>query len=146
MDSVIEFLVPAIPIAQPRPRAANIGGRIVMRSAASSHPSNAFKATARIAASGVYSGPPLTGSIVLTVVFVLPRPKNRIWKSRPMPRENHTKRPDLDNLMKSLKDALSGTIWKDDSQVFMYRDCCKVIAAGDEQPHAEVRIEQSETH
>jgi Holliday junction resolvase RusA-like endonuclease len=29
----------------------------------------------------------------------------------------HTKRPDLDNLVKSVKDALTGVIWKDDAQI-----------------------------
>jgi len=29
----------------------------------------------------------------------------------------HTKRPDLDNLVKSVKDALTGIIWKDDAQI-----------------------------
>jgi Holliday junction resolvase RusA-like endonuclease len=29
----------------------------------------------------------------------------------------HTMRPDLDNLVKSVKDALTGVIWKDDAQI-----------------------------
>jgi Holliday junction resolvase RusA-like endonuclease len=30
----------------------------------------------------------------------------------------HTQRPDLDNMLKTLLDALNGVIWHDDSQVF----------------------------
>lgn len=29
----------------------------------------------------------------------------------------HTKRPDLDNVVKAIKDGANGVVWKDDSQV-----------------------------
>ena len=34
-----------------------------------------------------------------------------------------TKRPDLDNIVKAIKDGLNGVAWKDDSQVVMLRAC-----------------------
>jgi Holliday junction resolvase RusA-like endonuclease len=72
-------------------------------------------------------------------LFVFPRTKSQIWKSRPMPRIWHAKKPDRDNCDKAVLDALSGLLWLDDSQV-----CSgtieKWIAAGDEQPHVVVTV------
>ena len=69
----------------------------------------------------------------------MPRPKNKVWKRKPMPRYWHTKRPDLDNLVKAVLDALNGLAWRDDAQIHTL-NISKVVAAGDEQPHVQVRI------
>ena len=62
-----------------------------------------------------------------------------------MPRTWDTRRKDVDNLFKSLADALTTAgIWKDDSQV-VWLDAKKMIASGDEQPHVLVRITSLET-
>jgi Holliday junction resolvase RusA-like endonuclease len=58
-----------------------------------------------------------------------------------MPRAFHETRPDLDNLAKSTKDALTGILWRDDSQIAIL-NARKVIAAGDEQPCVEVQVMQ----
>ncbi len=50
--------------------------------------------------------------VVLVVAFYLPRPKALAKKDAPM-----TKRPDVDKLARSVKDALTGVVWHDDSQV-----------------------------
>lgn len=136
----LEFEVPATPIAQPRPRVSMIHGVRRVMSAPADHPVNKFKATAALAARSVYGGPPLTGPLKLRCVFVLPRPKNKNWKRKPMPREWHTHTPDTDNLVKAVKDALNEIVWQDDSQVCVY-DIIKWIASGDESPHVEVTIE-----
>jgi len=141
---VIEFVVPAVPVTQPRQRhrVVQAGGKsFAMNYTPKTDKVNAFKATVRMAASKAYQGPPLNGPVILTATFVLPRPQRRVWKTRPMPREPHTTKPDLDNLIKALKDALSALVWTDDCRAFRYRDTAKWIAAGDEQPHVEVRIE-----
>lgn len=52
------------------------------------------------------------GPIVLHLVFSLRRPK-----SLPKKVQEHTKRPDLDNLIKAIKDALRGIAYLDDSQI-----------------------------
>jgi len=51
--------------------------------------------------------------IALEIIFQMGK-NNRL-------NEYHTKRPDLDNLIKSVKDALTGIIWKDDSQIVKLR-------------------------
>lgn len=58
------------------------------------------------------------GPVRLSVQFYLPRPK-RIKDGL----EPHLTRPDLDKLVRSVKDALSKVAWRDDSQV-------TVLAAG----------------
>lgn len=139
------FTVPAIPIAQPRPRAVSVGGKARVFGAPKTHAVHDFKATVRMAWLKCYQpidlicGKLLEGPIAVQIVFVLPRPANKIWKKRPMPRIPHTSRPDVDNLTKSLIDALTGQVWRDDAQVY---SCSaeKYIAAGDETPHVEVEI------
>ena len=48
----------------------------------------------------------------LKLIFQLPRPKSRSKKELYPDR-----RPDLDNYIKSLKDALNGIIWTDDARI-----------------------------
>lgn len=141
----IEFIVPAVPVAQPRQRHRVVepkhDRRFVHNYTPTGHPVNAYKATIRQVFSEVYSGPPLTGALRLIAIFVLPRPSSMRWKRRAMLRVRHCKkRPDLDNLVKSLQDALNGLAWHDDGQVASH-DTSKWIAAGDEQPHVAVKIE-----
>ncbi len=66
--------------------------------------------TAKLEATKVGLNKPYTGPIVLELLFMMGRNRDRTQRY-------HTKRPDLDNLVKSVKDALNGIIWKDDSQV-----------------------------
>lgn len=48
----------------------------------------------------------------------------------------HLKRPDLDNMVKLLADALNGIIWADDSQIFNLH-ACKLYSAN---PRIELEI------
>lgn len=138
--SVIEFDIPAIPVAQPRQRTAVIAGH-VRNFTPSRHPVQAFKATCRMIAAERYAGPVLDGPLRIHVAFVLPRPSNRMWKRREMPREPHDKRPDMDNLLKSVTDALTGLLWRDDSQLASVL-ATKEIAAGGEPPHVRIAVER----
>jgi len=54
----------------------------------------------------------LEGAVDLTVDFHFGKPINAKPKRR-----FHTIRPDLDNLVKAVKDSLNGVVWKDDAQV-----------------------------
>ena len=82
---------------------------------------------------------PFSGPVCMDILFVFPRPKSRIWKKKPMPREPHISRPDRTNLIKAVEDALNGVAWRDDSQVFS-GNARKHIAAGDEQPGIHIVI------
>lgn len=139
-QQAVEFTVPAIPIAQPRQRTAVRNG-IAMNYTPAKHPVTDYKATVRLAASAVYSGEPLTCPVGMWITFVLPRPANMVWKSKGMPRVWHTKKPDKDNLEKSTLDALTGLLFRDDSQV-CWTNTQKIIASGSEQPHVKIVVKQ----
>lgn len=55
---------------------------------------------------------PIDSPIYLQIHFFLPRPK-----SLPKRIIYHTRKPDLDNLVKAVKDALRGLAYRDDSQI-----------------------------
>lgn len=132
--------VPAIPIAQPRGRATVIHGHARVYEP-KKHPVAAFKATVRLAAKVAYEGPPLHEPLSVSLTFVMPRPSSLVWKKREMPRLPHAKKPDADNLTKSVFDALNGLLWVDDSQVCAL-SVEKWIASGDEQPHVLVEVQR----
>ena len=136
----IEFTVPAIPVALPRQRITTIGGhaRAYMPTGA---PINAFKAQVRMALSQVYHGAPLTGAITLNLMAIFPRPKRLCWKTKPMPRELHTQKPDASNIAKGVEDALNGLAFVDDSQICNLW-VTKWFASGAEQAHVVVVIEE----
>jgi crossover junction endodeoxyribonuclease RusA len=75
-------------------------------------------------------------SVELHVVFFLPRPK--AIRDRIVP---HLKKPDLDKLVRSCKDALSKVAWQDDSQVIEIR-ARKAYAAPGEAPRAEIVVRE----
>ena len=54
------------------------------------------------------------GPIAMALTFMMPRPK-----SLPKKVVYHIKKPDLDNLAKSCKDAMQGIIYKSDSQIII---------------------------
>ena len=141
MSKWIKFKVEHRPIAQPRQRFTK-NGRPYRDS---HHPVHAYRAQIVTAARGAWVAAPLEGPISLTVVAVMPRRKSEQWKTRPTPAYRHTKRPDIDNLMKAVMDALNGVLYKDDAQVCeIYVQ--KVVAPGGQDPHTYVTVkEMSET-
>lgn len=71
----------------------------------------------------------------LTIAFYLPRPK-----SLPKRQTAHTKKPDIDKLVRAICDALSQLVFRDDSQV------CELVtakhyAAEGQAPHVDIRVE-----
>ena len=138
----VSFTVPTIPVAQPRQRHRVIqsGGRsFASNYTPKKDPVNTYKAAVQAAYCQVGSGRLLDEPCCVWLTFVMPRPKRLIWKTKAMPRQPHTAKPDIDNLQKSTMDALNGLAFRDDS-------CCwwinaqKLYAAGDELPHVEIRL------
>ena len=144
----ITFTAPCVPVAQPRQRqrVVQAGGRAFAQNyTPRNSPVNAFKAAVQLAASQAYAGPPLDEPLEMSVTFVFARKKNQIWKTKPMPRLPHAGKPDLDNLLKSLMDALTGTLFVDDARVTRLT-ACKFVASGSEQPHCEVIVWRPDTN
>lgn len=140
----IEIRVPAVPVAQPRPRATLAhGGQAARMHEVTSiknavtgerrpHPIAEYKATVKMAAQAAYQGPPLECPLAADIVCVFAaRSKHR----RPKPTK-----PDCDNLAKSTLDALNGLTFRDDGQIVRLT-VQKWHAAQDEQPHVEITLE-----
>lgn len=104
-----------------------------------------WKSTVAQCASDAWNGEPLmTGAIHLAIVFCVARPrahygaKGLIKLSAP---DNPITRPDLTKLVRAIEDALTGVIWRDDSQVVSQT----VMKIYDEFFHTEITIaERSE--
>ena len=129
------------PVAHPRQRHRIVRGDKpwVHNYTPTKAPVNAFKAAAQTAFAAAHDAAPFDGPVWMEVLLLFPRPQSMMWKKRKMPRTWHAKKPDLDNVVKSLKDALSGLAWRDDSQVCMLV-VKKQVAAGHEQPSVDVWI------
>lgn len=114
------FVYEGIPKAQGRPKFFRRGNFV---GAYDPKDSRAYKNN--VAAQIVAQGPVLIDrdkAIKLCLLFYLPRPKGHYnskgeLKAQYAPSE-HTKKPDLDNLVKAVKDSLKGILWYDDSQVY----------------------------
>jgi len=70
-----------------------------------------------------WEGEPVTGPVVLHCLFKLQRPKSHYghggnsMKLIPSAPARHRQKPDADKLLRAIEDALTGIIYKDDSQV-----------------------------
>jgi Holliday junction resolvase RusA-like endonuclease len=68
----------------------------------------------------------LTGPIRIELDFFLPRPKAHLTKHGTPKAKSpvwHCKKPDLDNLIKAVTDAITDTqrVWLDDSQIWIIK-------------------------
>ncbi|KXG42863.1 RusA family crossover junction endodeoxyribonuclease [Tepidibacillus decaturensis] len=114
---MIQFTVYGEPVAQGRPRATTINGHIRMYDPKKS---SDYKDYVRLVASEKAPKHLLTGQIEMKVRIYRPIPKS-FSKKKTSQAElgliRPTTKPDADNYLKAIKDALKMVIWKDDSQV-----------------------------
>ena len=91
--------------------------------------------------------PPITSPIRIIIIFSMPRPKAHFRTGKfkgilkPKVPIQHSKTPDLDNLVKLVCDSLNGVFYKDDSQISQLK-AEKLYCDVDEKPRTEVHIEQ----
>jgi len=114
---MIQFTVYGDPVAQGRPRATQQGGFIKMYDP---EKSKDYKDYVRLAASQHAPTALLEGPVgmMLTVYRSMPKSFSKIKVTEAEAgRLQPTSKPDIDNYLKGVKDALKGIIWKDDSQV-----------------------------
>lgn len=99
-------------------RAFVIKGRAIVTDANKN--SRDWKNQVSDSASLAYKGALITGPISLTVVFSMPRPKSHFTsKGKPSSqwRSSPTVKPDATKLLRGVEDAITGIIWRDDSQI-----------------------------
>ena len=107
------------PIAKARPRAFRCGNSISLYDPQKSE-TGYFRLLVKDAVQG---SPPLSGALILAIVFCFERPKSHFrtgkfsGEIRPAAPAFHIVKPDADNLTKYVKDAFNGIVWKDDKQV-----------------------------
>lgn len=102
------LIIKGFPVAQGRPKFARIGDGV---RAYDPTKSRTWKQEVAWQAIG-QNARMMEGPLKMSIIFYLPRPK-----SLPKKVKHHVKKPDLDNLLKSIKDALKGICYKDDSSV-----------------------------
>ena len=109
---IVTVHVEGAPVAQPRPR-VRVAGRRPHAYVPASHGVHAWR---KLCASRVRQVAPVRGwpipkpeavSVALTFTRESPKRKRPHW----------TVKPDLDNMVKSVLDALNGVVYEDDSQV-----------------------------
>lgn len=110
----------------------HVGNGIMVESSKAVAP---WRTTVAWHAAQAYQGAPLQGAVQVVLRFVMPRPVSTPKSKTP----EAIKKPDLDKLVRAIFDALSGVVWRDDSQVVeVLAD--KVIAGLDEQPGCHLRV------
>ena len=113
--ALITLDVPGIPAPQGSKKAYVRGGRaILVESSAKVEPWRSAVAWTARHSSVRQDWSHTTDAVAIHIAFTLPRPKSLAKKI-----QAHTKKPDLDKLIRSTLDGITdaGTIWGDDSQV-----------------------------
>lgn len=116
----VEFFIAGIPKAQPRVKAFRRGNHAGVYTPDSAE---SWKQAVRLEAIANAPESILANPIRLQLEFFMPRPKSHLGKDGlPKPKSPvfHPKKPDLDNLIKAVTDAITDTqrVWLDDSQVY----------------------------
>lgn len=117
----MKLIIYADPVAQGRPRFTSKGGFARAYDPAKSRD---YKDYIRIAAAEQLHGqPPYKEAVALSVRVYRQIPKSMPKKNRPIAESGllrPTSKPDLDNYVKGIKDALKSICWEDDSQIVAY--------------------------
>ena len=134
------FIIEGIPRGQGRPRAC-IRGRHAGVYKAKQDEQNESNIRAQIVAQRQGEPKLEYGALKLSAIFYMPRPKMH-YNSKGQVKERYltdepTGKPDLDNLLKAVKDACNGVIWWDDSQV---TSCHAVKCYAVDRPHTVIEV------
>jgi Holliday junction resolvase RusA-like endonuclease len=144
----IEFTVYSVPVAQPRQ-----SQRIVKPKAGPAFVTNYMKRDAPVqeykyqlkqtAREHMHGEPLWEGPLGMNIEIYLPRPKIMDGKKWPGGRVYHSGKKDIDNLFKSVADALTGIVYRDDGQICHVR-IEKFYHERDKMPRVYVRIWKTE--
>lgn len=114
----VSFVVPGEPQGKGRARIGKVGNFARMYTPAKTV---AYEGLIALAAQDVMQGRELIDGpvlIELRIFHALPQSKSKKWKALALAgKEPCTKKPDADNVLKAVCDALNGVVFKDDVQV-----------------------------
>ena len=105
------------PVAQARPRATRFGRGIRLYDLEQVH---VYKAQLAQSAQFMYHDEPLTGPLVVTIKFyraIQQSETKKRYRLKAQGTIRPTKKPDLDNYIKSTLDGLNGVLWVDDNEI-----------------------------
>jgi Holliday junction resolvase RusA-like endonuclease len=117
MKITILFTVPGEPVAQGRPRFANRGSFV---SVYDPKPSKDYKKYVALHARQAYAWSPIRGAVKMSVDVYKKMPKSFTKKQKEQALSGELLpivKPDTDNYVKGIKDALNGICYMDDAQV-----------------------------
>lgn len=135
---IYRFEVPGLPIAKSRPRFNRKTGRTWTPPKTANYESLVSLAYKEVYPDVIPAGEPIR----LTVIAYFPVPKSTSKKRLALMLANlihHTKRPDVDNVLKSVQDGLNKVAFMDDSQIWSL--CAEKRYS--EYPRVEVIIEET---
>ena len=139
MTPVVSFTVRGIPQSQGSKRAFIPRGSKRAVVTESNKKLKPWRTQVTEEASEAYSGQPLTGPVALRCVFYFQRPASHTKAKRACPWVQT--KPDWEKIARGVGDALTGIIWRDDSQV-AYAVVEKRYAEGEHLPGVEVTISE----
>lgn len=117
MGQMVSMTIYGEPVAQGRPRFTKAGGFVRAYDPAKSRN---YKDYIKLVASEHKPDKPLEGALELHVTVCRSIPKSfsrRKAEAAERGEIRPTTKPDVDNYLKGVKDALKGIIWRDDSQI-----------------------------
>lgn len=131
-ELVIKFTVPGITVGKARPRVTRHGTYTPKKT-------KDYEQLVQICCRNKYKDKPLEGPIRIDIYFYVLIPKNTSKVRTKAKIEGSilpTKRPDFDNMTKSITDALNGLAYKDDNQIVE----AHIYKYFSDNPRAEVEI------
>lgn len=138
MTDQIKFIIPGEPIAKGRAKFARHGNFVT---AYTPEKTARYENLVKLAAQAAMADlPPAEGAVFLVVRAFMTIPTSWSLKKQRAAALGEvlpTKRPDLDNIVKAIKDGGNGVLWKDDCQVVETRSSKRYG-----QPRVEVEVSQ----
>lgn len=144
----IKLFVPGTPIPKGSTKAFVVKGRAITTATNGAKQKPWASSISYTAMQFMQFTKPVLGPISLAVTFFMPRPKGHygsgknnasVKASAP---QCHITKPDLDKLVRCVKDALTGVVWKDDSQVCLIEYASKEYETATKCPGVEIEVRE----
>lgn len=138
---MISFTIPGQPVPKGRPKFARRGSFV---QAYTPEKTASYENLVKLhAAQAMAGGAPITGAVELRIWLQVAIPSSMTKRDRAKIGTGGTlpvKKPDLDNVLKALTDAMNGIVYKDDAQIVR----AVVDKVYSETPKAEVLVQRCE--